>query len=299
MFCLKYTQVGCRHEERTAVVTVIRLNQALHLARRAHRFFPTIAPRARHMSWLIGVMKFVCHTVFWRAFATGLLTCVLVVHASPQEPSNVEVHMIKSRIISLAQSFAGQGDPDYSKQKAFEPLIEELLRANPLPPLKERLPMLFGAWKQVWGPYDYSGNKRGVNPEIGVEEIYQVVFPGGYYYNVTPLYKSGDRARERIALLRGEFKLDPTQADVLLVRFTRYPGLGSRPRAPELWELPAVVGEGKLKSDISIVPTWIVRLFFGGGALKEVYTDADLRILYGAGNNKFKDPALYIMTRAK
>jgi hypothetical protein len=206
--------------------------------------------------------------------------------------------IIKSEIIKLAQSYAGQGDPDYSKQKSFEPLIEKLLLANPQSPLAERLPLLHGVWKQVWGPYEYRGKNRGVDPEIGVDEIYQAVFPGGYYYNVTPLYKGGDRQRERIALLRGEYKPDPSQEDVLLVRFTRYPGLSARPRpGPSLPELPALVETGRFKADISIVPTWIVRLFFGTGALKEIYTDADLRIVYGASSNKFTRQSLYIMTR--
>jgi hypothetical protein len=52
-----------------------------------------------------------------------------------------------------------------------------------------------------------------------------------------------------------------------------------------------------VNSDINIVPTWVVKVFFGGGALKEVYTDADLRILYGARSNRFERPALYIMKR--
>jgi hypothetical protein len=209
-----------------------------------------------------------------------------------------QTQMLKSEIIKLAQSYAGQGDRDYSKQKSFEPLIERLLLANPQKPLVERLPLLYGVWQQVWGPYEYRGKNRGVDPEIGVDEIYQADFPGGYYYNVTPLYKGGDRQRERIALLRGEYKPDSSQADVLLVRFTRYPGLSSRPQpGPSLPELPALVEAGKFKSDIYIVPTWIVRLFFGRGALKEVYTDADLRILYGADSNKFTRQSLYIMTR--
>jgi hypothetical protein len=232
------------------------------------------------------------------AIAAGMLAFAFEADASSTVGSGAEVSMIKSEIVSLAKSFAGQGDPDFSKQKAFDPLIKKLLLTNPQSPLKDRLPVLFGAWKQIWGPYDYSGNKRGVDPEIGVDEIYQVVFPGGYYYNVTPLYKGGDRTRERIALLRGEFKLDPVDPDVLLVRFTRYPGLSGRPQSgPDLPGLPRLIEEGKLQSDISIVPTWIVRLFFGAGALREVYTDADLRILYGADSNRFKSPALYIMTR--
>jgi hypothetical protein len=232
------------------------------------------------------------------AIAAGILAFDFKAYASSTAGSGAEVSMIKSEIVSLAKSFAGQGDPDFSKQLAFEPLLKKLLLANPQPPLKDRLPVLFGAWKQIWGPYDYRSSNRGVDPEIGVDEIYQVVFPGGYYYNVTPLYKGGDRTRERIALLRGEFKLDPELPDVLLVRFTRYPGLSGRPKSgPDLPALPGLIEDGKLQSDTSIVPTWIVRLFFGAGALKEVYTDADLRILYGAGSNRFERPALYIMAR--
>jgi hypothetical protein len=159
------------------------------------------------------------------AIAAGILAVDFKAYASSTADSSAEVSMIKSEIVSLAESLAGQGDPDFSKRKAFDPLIRKLLLTNPQPPLKDRLPVVFGAWKQIWGPYDYRGNSRGVDPEIGVDEIYQVVFPGGYYYNVTPLYKGGDRARERIALLRGEFRLDPEHPDVFLVRFTRYPGL--------------------------------------------------------------------------
>lgn len=211
---------------------------------------------------------------------------------------HAELGQIKAAIITLAQSFAGQGDPDFSRQKAFDPLIQKLLLANPQPPLKERLPVLYGAWKQVWGPYDYRNKKRGIDPELGVDEIYQVVFAGGYYYNVSPLYADGDRRRERIGLLRGEFKPDAEQPNVLQVRFTQYPGLRARPKPPVgLPALAAQLESGSLKSDVSIVPTWVVRLFFGSGALNEVYTDADLRILYGADSNRFENPALYIMTR--
>jgi hypothetical protein len=244
-----------------------------------------------------------CSSFFMRGISqvvrVYMLFWLCLAAASPSSAQDLaQTQLLKSEIVKLAQSYAGQGDPDYSKQKSFEPLIDKLLLANPQRPLAERLPLLYGVWKQVWGPYDYRGKNRGVDPEIGVEEIYQAVFSGGYYYNVTPLYKDGDRQRERIALLRGEYKPDPAQADVLLVRFTRYPGLSARPSpGPGLPELPALVETGKLKADISIVPTWIVRLFFGRGALKEVYTDADLRILYGADSNKFTRQSLYIMTR--
>ncbi len=205
---------------------------------------------------------------------------------------------VKQKILDLAQSYSGQGDPDLSKQNSFNPLIAELLRLQPQQPVSKRIDLLAGAWKQVWGPYNYRGSERIVDPELGVNEIYQVVFAGGYYYNVTPLTDQRGTSPERIALLRGEYRFDAEQSDVLQVRFTKYPGLSKRPSAPtQLFELPELVETGKLMPDINIVPTFIVKVFFGGGALKEIYTDANLRILYGSNNDSFKNPALYVMTR--
>lgn len=209
-----------------------------------------------------------------------------------------QVTSIKKRILDLALQYSGQGDPDFSKQNAFQPLIAQLLSLQPQLPVRSRINVLAGAWKQIWGPYNYRGSERIVDPEIGVNEIYQVVFPGGYYYNVTTLADKRGAGFERIGLLRGEYRFDPEQTDVLQVRFTKYPGLSKRPAAPtQLFELPELVESGKLEPDISIVPSFIVKIFFGGGALKEIYTDATLRILYGSNNDQFKTPSLYIMSR--
>ncbi|MBX9768189.1 MAG: hypothetical protein K2X47_13025 [Bdellovibrionales bacterium] len=215
--------------------------------------------------------------------------------AQSQEAS--EVSELKTRILALAKSFEGQGDPDFSRQNALEPLVKRLVAISPQPPVKDRLPLLYGTWKQVWGPYDYRNDDRGVDRELGIQEIYQVIFQGGYYYNVSPLYKKGDRSQERIGLLRGQFKLDKKNPNALNVRFTNYPGVRSRPASTPLWELAALAENKTLTNRITIVPTFIVKLFFGGGALLEIYTDKDLRILYGSNNSEFKNPYLYVMTK--
>ncbi len=211
--------------------------------------------------------------------------------------SNVD--SLKTEIVKLALSYQGQGDPDFSKQRSFDPLIAKLIELVPQEPVKSRILLISGVWKQVWGPYDYRNDDRGVNPELGVEEIYQVVSKDGHYYNVSPLYTNGDKAKERIGMLRGEYEVDEKRNDLLRVKFTRYPGLNSRPESPPLWELAALSETGKLENEINIVPTLIVKLFFGKGALREVYTDSDLRILYGSDGKNFKKEALYIMTRVK
>lgn len=204
----------------------------------------------------------------------------------------------KQQILALATAYSGQGDPDYSKQQALEALIAPLLALAPQPPVADRLELLAGAWRQVWGPYDYRGTGRGVDPQLAANEIYQVVFREGFYYNVTPLWANGNPARERIGMLKGRYKLDPALPDALRVRFVDYPGFSQRPGGYELWQLPAALETGVLVNDIDIVPTPVVKLFFGTGALKEIYTDGDMRLLYGASDTSFSDPYLYVMTRS-
>ena len=208
-----------------------------------------------------------------------------------------EINKLKSEIVALAKTFEGEPDPDYKIQNTLEPLVEKLLALSPQSPVKDRLPLLYGTWKQVWGPYDYRNDDRGIDPELGIEEIYQVISPDGYYYNVSPLYKNGDKNKVRIGLLRGEYRLDSKDPNALNVEFTKYPGVEGRPASVDIWTLAEKAESCTLENKINIVPTWIVKIFFGGGALQEIYTDENLRILYGANDTEFKDRYLYIMTK--
>jgi hypothetical protein len=220
--------------------------------------------------------------------------------ALSSQPNAADLAVAKAELIEMAQSFAGQADPDRSKQNALEPLVQKLLALSPQPPVAERLKFLQAPWKQVWGPYTYKDDNRGIDPDLGIEEIYQVVFEGGYYYNVSPVFKNGDKNQIRTGFLRGEYTLDARHKNAINVRFKRYPGIEGRPKdGRQIWELAKDAEAGTLIDQITIVPTWIVRLFFGGGSLNEVYTDADLRITYGADTTEFKDDYLYVMTRAK
>jgi hypothetical protein len=210
--------------------------------------------------------------------------------------ANDAVAIAKSNLIAAAQKYEGQGDPDYKIQNELQPLVDKLLAVAPKQgPIKDRLPILAGTWKQVWGPYDYRNSNRGVDPELGVLEIYQVVSAAGYYYNVSPQYKNGDKNKQRIGLLRGEFTISSKDPNGLDVEFKRFKGVEGRP-VEDIWNLAALSESGLLKEQITIVPTLIVKLFFGGGTLIEVYTDKDLRILYGT-SGRFTKPYLYIMTR--
>ncbi len=218
-------------------------------------------------------------------------------HANAQAADTVEISELKAEIISLAETFQGQGDEDFSKQNQLQILVDQLLELNPQAPIQDRLPLLYGTWYQVWGPYNYTSPERIVDPELGVKEIYQVVSPEGHYYNVSPNYRDGDLSKERIGLLRGEYTLSKDSPNGLDVKFTKFPGVSKRPTDKPIWELASQAEEGTLQNGITIVPTFVVRWFFGGGTLVEVYTDQDLRITYGTNSKNFKEPFLYIMTK--
>lgn len=200
---------------------------------------------------------------------------------------------IKSDILKLAERFKGEGDPDFSKQKQLNVLVEELLKISPQPPVKDRIKLLVGSWHQIWGSYDYRNNKRGVDPNLSPDEIYQVVFEGGYYYNVNP-----ERKSDKIGLLRGVYNIVSQDSDFLKVKFTDFPATSKGSSDKNLWELPALAETGELKDQSRIVPKLIVRLFFGGGVLREVYTDEDMRITYGDDDIKDReDEFIYVMKR--
>lgn len=217
---------------------------------------------------------------------------------SGAQAANAErVAALKAEIVRLARSVEGRPDPDFKIQNRFDPLIEDLLLEAAPPPLTERLDALAQPWRQIWGPYDYRGDSRGVDPDFAaLDEIYQVVFRGGYYYNVTPLKREDG---ERIGLLRGDYRLSERAVDTLRVRFTAFRGARSRPADRPIWSLAADAEAGRLANEVTIVPRLIVRLFFGGGALREVYTDDSMRIAYGADSETDRrGEALYVMERA-
>lgn len=86
---------------------------------------------------------------------------------------------------------------------------------------------------------------------------------------------------------------------MLKVRFTNYPSNRGRPEGVALWELAAMAEKDALPAKTTIVPTIIVRLFFGGGYLREVYTDEDMWITYGGDHvDDRTDEFIYIMTRS-
>ncbi len=210
-----------------------------------------------------------------------------------------EIKLIKETIIKTSEKYQGQGDPDFKIQKELEPLVNRLLTLEPQANVIDRLPLLFGVWKQVWGPYEYRKNDRSVDPTLNPKEIYQVISSEGFYYNVSPNMNPKSKTEKNINYLKGRYVLSQKDPNGLDVKFVKFIGMKNRPTEKPIYQYADEAERNQLPTQITVVPKIIVKLFFGGGTLREVYTDEDLRILYGSNNKEFKNQYLYIMTRVK
>jgi hypothetical protein len=203
-----------------------------------------------------------------------------------------EISILKKTIVTTADKYQGQGDPDFKIQNELEPLVKKLLELSPQVEVSNRLPLLFGVWKQVWGPYEYRKNDRSVDPTLNAKEIYQVISPEGYYYNVSPNMDPKSKSEKNINYLKGEYKLSSKDPIGLDVKFVKFIGMKNRPTEKPIYKYADEAERDQLPTQITVVPKPIVKIFFGGGTLREIYTDGSLRILYGSNNKEFKNQYL-------
>lgn len=208
---------------------------------------------------------------------------------------------LKSEILELARKYEQlalierEGDEDLKKQESLEVLVEELIALNPQSKVEERIDLIVGVWRQVWGPYNYRSEERIVPEGTYVDEIYQAVFSDGYYYNVSPSKLVG--RFEYISLLRGEYTLSATNPNGLDVQFTGLRFNRVRPKNMPIWDLAPLAESNDLPQPFNLLPDFIVQNNFQGGTLVEVYTDSNLRILYGTNDRDFSVPFIYVMER--
>ena len=213
---------------------------------------------------------------------------------APQDLKTVKE--VKAEIFSISEDFKGQGDPNFEIQNTLMPYINRLLALAPQSPVRNRVSVLAGPWKQVWGPYEYRKNDRSVDPATDPDSIYQVVFEDGYYYNVGNTLDITTGNVVNITLLRGEFDIQP--GNDLKVQFTSLRKIDELPSNLDFIDLPELSEAGTLEGEKKVLPDFIVRRTFKGGVLTELYTDRTLRL--AIGNSSDVDGIqghLYVMER--
>lgn len=194
---------------------------------------------------------------------------------------------IKAEILATAKSFEGQPDTDFKKQELLSALVEELLAITPPSTMAEKADRIVGSWRQVFGPYAYDGT-GGVEPGLDTANIYQVVFPEGFYYNVAKRKRLG---KNYVQLLKGIYQVETDRLPIEFVESGLF--LRHLPDDMKLQDLPYAIERG----DLNYVkfPSWLPPVG-RRGALIETYTDEELRVTYGIGDG-IDTKRIYILER--
>lgn len=194
---------------------------------------------------------------------------------------------LRAEIVSLAESFKGQTDPDGSKQKELESLIEKFMQGRANLTIGERAAKIAGnTWNQIWGPYAFDGTDN-LPPGIDVNQIYQYVSEEGYYYNFAEYTLLGRTVR---TFLRGNYEV---LTDSIAVEFNKTGLL--------LEDLPYDTAGDLIENKEARVlnfPSFLPPVGIGG-KLEEVYADDEIRINYGVIGDDLSTKALFVMRKVE
>ena len=201
---------------------------------------------------------------------------------------DVRVTELKNDIMKLAREYKGKPDPDGQLQKVLEAKVEDLEKILPYSSMHERARKIAGAWKQVFGPYSPKADGKvpfGTDPD----NIFQIIFPNGFFYNVALSKASNLKA---VFLLKGEYKVTD---EAIEARFLRNSLMVKNVPDSGLELLPLRLENGDIK--VLHLPKRVPPVG-QTGELIEVYADDEIRILRGKSPSFIKT-ALLIMEKVK
>lgn len=199
-----------------------------------------------------------------------------------------DVEALKKEILELARSYSGQADASGELQASIETKVDELLAIVPNLSMEEKALRALGAWRQVWGPYSYD-NSASVPRGIDVNQIYQIIFKEGYYYNFAVYNFLGIESR---TFLRGNFSIEE---DRIAVEFNKSGLILGKSQLPLPYQASALENQSlrALYFPDFLPPNGIT------GALIELYADQDIRINYGVIGDDVSQPVIFVMEPVK
>lgn len=215
---------------------------------------------------------------------TFIIALILCAGVNAQD----SVEDIKKQIMELARSYSGQADPSGELQDSIETKVDELLAVVPNLTMAEKAVRALGAWRQVWGPYSYD-NSASVPRGIDVNQIYQIIFKEGYYYNFAVYDFLGIKSR---TFLRGNFIIEE---DRVAVEFNKSGLILGKSQLPLPYQAMGLEDQSlrALYFPDFLPPNGIT------GALIEVYADQDIRINYGVIGDDVSNPVIFVMEPVK
>ncbi|MGL4608497.1 MAG: PAP/fibrillin family protein [Trueperaceae bacterium] len=206
--------------------------------------------------------------------------------AQKASTNKIKVAALKKAILVTAKAAAteqcDQDDNNPDVAEALNKLTDELLKLVPARTEEQKLSQVAGGWKQVWSDLDSSSPIC-----ISAQDIYQVVSPDGYYWNISKNIIEGS---ESLGLLRGKYTVQP---DFLRIEFTNqafsdvYPAKGT-----DLIDLAARAEKGEFTALPSSFPVGLQ------GNLQNTYVDDTLRIVRGEDDRPDDKPGIFVLIPA-
>ena len=192
---------------------------------------------------------------------------------------NLEIEKVKKGIVAIAKSdFAREGN-QLVVRNILDPLVNTLVEMAPSQSEDERAALGGGGWKSLW-------TDQGFGPGTDLDQVYQVVSPNGFYYNIS----KNDSPRGVVTnFLRGAYT---SQGSYLAIEFTANSISPSFFQAgTDLSELAQNFEDGAIQGISIPGPIGVT------GVLMNIYVDKTLRIVYGNSTADVR-PRLFLLERA-
>lgn len=194
-----------------------------------------------------------------------------------------EVAQLKAQIRQIANAnTANETDPGV--RAALDPLVERLAAIYGRPTAEEELPVLKGAWHQIWSD-DFRRNPPLVH--LDLFNTYQIVTDRGYFYNLS---NTRFLFFTVIGALRGAYTPDGPALDIEFTRFGV--ATGDLRRTPDLSAFAENIERGQ-KLLFAIPGNGPVGV---RGKIENLYLDQDFRVAKGGTAEQNYD-RYYILDR--
>jgi hypothetical protein len=228
-------------------------------------------------------------------FLSLMLTVALFTpFTSKAEPAAAEavkaqrIRELKKEILRISEQASSKviydnEDNDPQVRARLMPLVQELVALAPVRTQQQKLQDVVGVWKNVWSDLTYYAP---VAPRA--DAMYQIVFPTGYYYNLSNF--DGPQG-PYLSVIRGLFTVAEPALQIKFVKTTRFPEPMARGADLATLAMRAELGI----YDFEIDPNNAPGIGFETSFLQE-YVDDELRI--GTGSNFTGYASLFILRRA-
>ncbi len=207
--------------------------------------------------------------LFFLTSLMGLASCDMYFGHGEPVPSHPDAPTLKKVILKVSEQAQGECDDqdnDPQVREALDSLTARLLALTAPRSASEKLPQVVGVWKQVWSDAPFTSIPGAC---FNADEIYQVVFEEGFYYNIAEITFPGQTF---VSFTRGEFVV---QDSALTVNFISNISIeGVIEDFPDLTEASLQVANGEIEPDIT-------RPIVDGEnlTLVNVFVDDELRIV--------------------